>query len=336
MNKKFIFSIVPGIALALCSIAFSSCGDDEEENSGGSNPGGPSVTFSDKLLTQAGQYIFHYDEKKRCNVVETYDYYDGPFKEVEIDYSDNSVYFDSEGMGMKVAFNQKGYITKLSGSWNENEEGEVSSGSLSISFTYDKSNHITSTTLTSDEKEIYEGIEFKYSGTGKSTYTWSNDNLVNITTKYVDYENGEKSETIDKYDITYNEGMENKTRQIPVVLSYYLIDYDISSVAIVGLFGVGPKNLPEIIINEYTEDGESYEPYETNVSYELNSDGTIKSENIDGEIQDYAYTAINDVRSKMASSSAKHYAGPKARKAGTKLFRMLKHLQKRNNVVLQK
>lgn len=331
MDKLSFIKIAPAIALTMCSMVFTSCSDDDE-NGGGSTPDGPTTTFSDKLLTQVGEYKFHYDEKKRCDIVYYVDSYDNEtYTEAEINYENNSIYFDSEGTNMKVSFNKDGYITKISGSWDESEGDDIYTGKLSMSFVYDNSGHLTSMSLSSEEKEIYEGEEYRYSGTGNATYTWDNSNLVTITTKYNDIEDGEEYESIDKYEITYNEEMENKTRQMPYILTSPLFDYDASVLASVGMFGVGPKNLPETIANEFTEDGlSSPYYYEENVSYELNSDGTIKCEYMDYETIDYTYTAISDFNSKAVSRSFITPKTSRASKNGHRLYNMLKHLQKRN------
>lgn len=335
MDKLSFIKIAPAIALTMCSMVFTSCSDDDE-NDGSSTPEGPTTTFSDKLLTQVGHYMFNYDDKNRCDAVYYVNDYDGStYPEAEIDYKSSSIYFNTEETNMKVNFNNQGYITKAYGSWEESGDGYVYKGSLSMSFDYDKSGHLTSITTKAEGEEKYDGEGYSYSSIGKAKFTWDNGNLINMTTEYNDIEDGEEYEFIDTYEISYNEGIENKTRQMPYILSASMFDYDASVLANIGMFGVGTKNLPETIVNSYIEDGESYGEDIERVSYELNSDGTIKREYHDYETIEYTYTALDDISSKAASRYAANLSTSKDNKAGHRLYKMFKHLQKRNKTFLQ-
>ena len=76
------------MAFALCSVAFTSCGDDDE---GGPTPQGPTTTFAGKLPTQVGSYTFHYDDNGRCTRVSS-----SYGNVLEIDYKRNIIMTDGE------------------------------------------------------------------------------------------------------------------------------------------------------------------------------------------------------------------------------------------------
>ena len=110
MRKNALRYLVPCMAMALCSISFTSCSDDDE----GGVPSGPSITFGGENLMSVDDYIFWYDGNGRCYKVS-----DGWNDDVvEIDYETGMIRSDDLGTEMNISFNSKGYITSLSASWN--------------------------------------------------------------------------------------------------------------------------------------------------------------------------------------------------------------------------
>ena len=169
------------MAFALCSVAFTSCGDDDE---GGPTPQGPTTTFAGKLPTQVGSYTFHYDDNGRCTRVSS------SYSDVlEIDYKRNIIMTDGEDDYMNITFNSKGYITKMSGSWNYSEGGEYEKGSGTVTFKYDGDGHLTTYSGTSKESYSFDGEKYSYTGYGNVSCTWRGGNLVSAEYTYEETEN---------------------------------------------------------------------------------------------------------------------------------------------------
>ncbi len=309
MNKKSLKYLVPCMAFALCSVALTSCSDDDE---GGATPKGPTTTFAGKLPTQVGSYQFHYDDNGRCTRISS-SYGDV----LEIDYKRGTISTDGEDDYMNVVFNSKGYITKMSGSWNYSEDGEYEKGSGTVTFKYDGDGHLTTYTGTSKESYSYDGEKYSYTGYGKVGCTWSSGNLVSAEYTYEETENGDKDTETENYTITYDNTLDNKTRQCPMALNDIFGD-DMFLLAIVGIYGEGPAQLPEKVeckgIDSY---GSTYTDI-TNTEYGLNADGTIDWERLNGYHYEYSYKTYS-ANGDEATPAAKM---TKAMQAGQKKLRV--------------
>lgn len=280
MNKKRFFAFMPALALAACVCTFTSCSDDDEN---GSAPSGPTTTFEGKLLTQVGNYEFDYDNNGRCtSVSSTYGEY------VKIDYAKNKITLDDGDQEMSVSFNSKGYITKMSGSWNENYEGESYKGNGSISFGYDGNGHMTEQNSSSKETGSYDGESYSFSGTSTVSCKWNGGNLVSATARYDENEDGEKSWYSEDYTATYDETLNNKAKQFPMVFTDLFGD-DMYLLALVGMFGVGPTSMPAKVVCTEKDNYGSNSEYETTVTFDLNADGTINWERLNGTTYNYSY-----------------------------------------------
>ena len=309
MNKNSWKYLVPCLAMALCSVAFTSCSDDDE---GGSTPQGPTATYAGKLPTKVGSYIYQYDEKGRCTKVST-SYYDL----LEIDYSKGIITMDDGEQEMKITFNGNGYITKMSGSWNYEDEYESESGSGTTTFKYNGDGNLTSVTATSKGKYSYDGEKGSFSGTSKTTCKWSGGDLISATWKYEEKAGGYTSWEKEEYTIAYNGTLDNKTRQYPMALSDLFGD-DSYMLAAVGMFGKGPAHLPETITCKYSADDDNGSTYTSDVEYGLNPDGTIDWEKFEYDTYYYSYSAYSSGDDE-ATPAAKM---TKAMQAGQKKLRV--------------
>lgn len=277
-----------GMALfAGCTLMLSSCsGDDDDDDNGG---GGSGVTGNESALVKEGKVLltsidgyrpmaFTYDEQLRpVSAYESDGYYEDGYDEMFfIDYNTGKITLWGELEGLSVSFNAKGYITKIQGSWNYTEDGDVSRGSMTQICNYDDSGRLVSME-TNDEEYEEDGVHKDYErSVAKVVFTWSDGNLTKTETNSVWYgENGSIEET-NSFVQTFTYGNSiNRYRQYPEVFG------DDNELLTVGLFGVGPEKLPLTYyskeVSEYS--GHKYE-YESswNGQFTLNENGSIDTE----------------------------------------------------------
>ena len=309
MNKNSWKNLVPCLAMALCSVAFTSCSDDDE----GSAPKGPVATYNGKLPTQVGSYNFYYDDNGRCyNISSSYGY-----DVVNIDYKKLIISTDDEEDYMHVVFNNKGYITKIYGSWNYSDGSEYERGSGTVTFKYDGDGHLTAQTGTSKESYSYDGEKSSYTGSGKVTCTWKGGDFVSARYEYTETEDGKTDTETEEYKVTYDNTLNNKTGQFPMAFTDIFGD-DQYLLALVGMFGKGPAHLPELIeCKTIYGDGSSYNE-QTYAEYGLNADGTIDWEMLNGYRYEYSYKTYS-ANGDEATPAAKM---TKAMQAGQKKLRV--------------
>lgn len=282
-NLKRFFSYLSIGCMALCAITFCACGGDDEDNESGgggstSNVDNPLVSEGGKLLTSVS---FYYDSNSPYEIY-TFSY-DGklrPYKVSDmyedlyvIDYDKGIVEtWEGEcmGVGLSMKFNSDGYITKVKGSWEFEDEGEMFSGSVDWNASYSSEGRMNSVNTVS---EIREGnYHEKY--TSNNSLTWSNGNLTNSTVngKWTDSKGKETGSVYRSYSLEYG-SMINKFKQYPFVLD--------DPMTLCGLFGKGPNMLPISVTYAYKE-VDAHEEYENNAfmtsEYTLNDDGSIGTE----------------------------------------------------------
>lgn len=337
--------LLKGMALfAGCTLMLSSCNKDDDDNNGGggSNVAGNSTSLvkdGKMLLTSIdhndGSYtyttVFAYDERLRP-VYAKDSYGDYHFY---IDYKTGKITYDGIE-NLSVSFNKNGYITKIQGSWNYNDEDGIVRGSLSYTFSYDKSGHLISANVTGEEYEKDDYETYYYKVIGKSVSTWSNGNLMKVENNYVVYdEKGnieEKGEETQTY--TYSEKT-NKYKQ-------YGIDTDIFYQ--VGLLGVGSEMLPLTMSYSYVdEDEDGIKKGDGSRSYEfkLKENGSINTQTIKYSYSKYPstykfnYTPTDEYDPELTRAGLSSYKA-KSEKADNKKHlinllkkrRMHKHIEK--------
>ena len=175
---------------------------------------------------------------------------------------------DGEPYG-SVSFTSQGFFKAMS--YNMSYGGDYEKGSAT--YSYDADGHLTKF---DDNWQYKEDGEYS-SGTVGIIYEWTNGNLNKCSYYEKSTNNGETRDEEWSTTIQYS-NVENKFRQLtPGFLSRFeLWDYT----AIAGLYGIGPKKLPKMIVDEYAT---------TTFEYELYSDGSIRQEKI---VTNYGSTMI--------------------------------------------
>lgn len=320
MKKTLNTYFAAVFAMAACMFAFTSCSDDDDNGKAPSGNGNPLVTEAKVLLegvTNEGrgewEYMYEYDDQLR------------PYRSIEEDDDDELFYIDykagkinlaGEPEGLSVSFNSRGYITKISGSWDykDNEDGDESSysGSLTYTFSYDANGQLTSMDGSDNEKSVESGYVDTYKSVGKAKFTWKDGNLVKCessgTNESIDGDREEKWTSSAIVNITYG-NQSNKYRQYTQCFN----DAEFLFMG-AGLLGVGPKNLPLTCSETYhekVEGGSEYdETYTETYTFTLNDDGTINTEkSVDadnGYVDEYKYHyiptgAVSSAKTKVAA-----------------------------------
>ena len=316
--KRFFSTLMFGL-MAVCAMTLSACSDDDDDNGGGnstSSVDNPLVNDGGLLLTsisyQSGSsndmdtYCIYYDAKLRPYKY-TFGYDDYAEDVLIIDYDNGKMDMpDYDGASiLTLSLNSKGYITKVKSSWSYSEDGDNYSGSLEWNASYDKDGHLTEMTTTEDEKSD----EYNEKGISKTTLSWTGGNLVSLNTdsKWYD-EDGQVDESSSTGILTYGT-QQNKYKQYPAIIS---VD-DFEGLFNMGLFGLGPNNLPTsyngVYVVEYRGNKSEYRENYTS-TFTLNDNGSIDTEiwtsdrdNYPGKYM-YSYSDVNSVSKGITRSVA--------------------------------
>ena len=306
--------------MAVCAMTLSACGDDDDDNGGGSstssvdnplvNDGGlllTSISYQSGSSNDMDTYYIYYDAKLRPYKY-TYEYDDYAEDVLIIDYDNGKMDMpDWDGASnLSLSFNSKGYITKVKGSWSYSEDGDAYSGSLEWNASYDKDGHLTEMTTTEVQKS-----DENDKGISKTTLSWTGGNLVsyNSESKWYDEDGKVFDESESSTGIFTYGTQQNKYKQYPAIIT---VD-DIEGLFSMGLFGLGPNNLPtsynEVSVEEYggkkKEDKENYTSTIT-----LNDNGSIDTEiwtsdrDNDPRKYMYSYSDVNSVSRGITRSVA--------------------------------
>lgn len=322
--KRFYSSLMFGL-MAVCAMTLSACSDDDDDNGGG----GSTSSVDNPLVNDGGLLLTSISYQWGSNDMETYYiYYDAklrPYKYTSeynqdaeedvliIDYDNGKMDMpDYDGASnLSLSFNSKGYITKVKGSWSYSEDGDNYSGSLEWNASYDKDGHLTEMTTTEVQKS-----DENDKGISKTTLSWTGGNLVsfNSDSKWYD-EDGQLEESASSTGIFTYGTQQNKYKQYPAILA---VD-DIGGLFNMGLFGLGPNNLPtsynEVSVEEYVGP-EGYvdykEEYKDNYTstITLNDNGSIDTEIWTSDSDNYprkymySYSDVNSVSKGITRSCA--------------------------------
>ena len=304
--KRFFSSLMFGL-MAVCAMTLSACSDDDDDNGGDnstSSVDNPLVNDGGLLLTSIScqsdgsneidiDYIY-YDAKLRPYKY-TADYTNYAYDVLIIDYDNGKMDMpDWDGASnLSLSFNSKGYITKVKGSWSCSDDGDNLSGSLEWNASYDKDGHLTEMTTNEEEKRD----EYNEKGISKTTLIWTGGNLMSFNgdSKWYD-EDGQVDESSSTGIFTYGT-QQNKYKQYPAIISVN----DGNGLFNMGLFGLGPNNLPTSYnyVEEYEGNIYDYENYTSTIT--LNDNGSIDTEiwksdrdNYPGKYM-YSYSDVNSV-----------------------------------------
>ena len=303
--------------MAVCAMTLSACSDDDDDNGGGnstSSVDNPLVNDGGLLLTsisyQSGSsndmdtYYIYYDAKLRPYKY-TYEYDDYAEDVLIIDYDNGKMDMpDYDGASnLSLSFNSKGYITKVKGSWSYSEDGDNFSGFLEWNASYDKDGHLMGITMNEEEKsDVYND-----KGISKTTLIWTGGNLMSFNgdSKWYD-EDGQVDESSSTGIFTYGT-QQNKYKQFPAILAVS----DDTGLFNMGLFGLGPNDLPTSYNEVYVEEdgGIKYEKNYTS-TFTLNDNGSIDTEIWTSDRDNYprkymySYSDVNSVSKGITRSVA--------------------------------
>ena len=305
--------------MAVCAMTLSACGDDDDDNGGGSstssvdnplvNDGGlllTSISYQSGSSNDMDTYYIYYDAKLRPYKY-TYEYDDYAEDVLIIDYDNGKMDMpDYDGASnLSLSFNSKGYITKVKGSWSYSEDGDNFSGFLEWNASYDKDGHLTGITMNEEEKSD----EYNDKGISKTTLSWTGGNLVsfNSDSKWYD-EDGQLEESASSTGIFTYGTQQNKYKQYPAIIANGI---DLECLFNMGLFGLGPNDLPTSYNEVYVEDdgGIKYEKNYTS-TFTLNDNGSIDTEIWTSDRDNYprkymySYSDVNSVSKGITRSVA--------------------------------
>lgn len=183
----------------------------------------------------------------------------------------------------EFTFDKNNNITKVVASFTDTEDGYTSN--TTMDYTYDSDQRLKSCTGTSRFQEQRKGT-MVYEDKATINYQWnSNQLIVSFIGTTTGFEDGES------YNKNYNEtyvytlgGQPNSSKQLPYCMTRSMIvtpedggeDFPIGMLlAVLGLYGNGPENLPTKYTENRMEDSYSYNHL---ISCTQNSNGTLMQE----------------------------------------------------------
>lgn len=289
------------MTLVAACLTLASC-DEKDEPEPGTD--GDVTIINNTRLLKVGNYDFGYDSSGRLSTLgedgETY---------AKFDYSKGQVWMDGECTNIK--FNSNGYLSEIKVSEKYNDEEHEGSYNASVIFSYDSNGRITKRTQSWKSEYTYISDGVSYSNEEKSTtiYHWTGDILTSMEYegKYQDIYDGQIEEETDNCVTTFTyDDIDNTSRQYSFSMGRAVtMDEELGLLQMVGLLGKGPAKLPVAIskaysyISEYgTSEGEDL----TTVEYMFNADGTIATERIINDYDDYTLDYTYGTPSKSASN----------------------------------
>lgn len=289
--KKYLKLLFVAI-FASMSFAFVSCSDDDPK---GSDSYGSGCQYANKaIINFDGEFLTSiteggkvqniiYDSEGRISEIR--EIYEGrEYSLFKFDYDNCSFTSEDPHADYKkgaISFNEEGYISKITCFDYEEDEDYIWDDELNMTFTYNASGHISELVYTEEliEQDLEEKEEYTESYTSVCKFHWENGNLVRIIENQTEKEDGKTTgKFTEEYVFTYS-NLQNAFNQFPFGIYDEITNYwwgDAEKIfALIGLMGKGTVNLPKTMnshtSNDYTYDAEYH--------YELNSNGTIASEN---------------------------------------------------------
>ncbi|MBQ8968449.1 MAG: hypothetical protein IJ064_01765 [Bacteroidaceae bacterium] len=292
MSKRSLLVLLSIALTATVSVGLTSCGDDPDPvtptptpdpgivtptpDSTPTNYAWPTWTdingknvrllsMSEQYYDEIDNYFYTYDQAGHLSSV----FGDGVKWTSQNTFTIKSEY-DDGSYTITVTLNNDGLISTLIYEEIEND-GEYEKAT--VTYTYNSNKQLIRINDVGewseddgDDKGTYSAIE---------DYTWSNGNLTatlySASEEYYDEGVKETEEDSGSSAVTYS-SQQNPTRQFPYALAYEGIDASFPELAALGLFGIGPKNLPSSATWSYSTTSGIY------FIYALNNNGTIASE----------------------------------------------------------
>lgn len=302
---------------------FSSCSSDDDDEPGsanGSNASKAVIDFDGTYLTRLGDVDIEYDSKGR--VVSLYRSWDWDEDEyAEIDYSKGKITMGDENG--TITFTKEGYISEISVSWNDKEDGYTYTGSGKLKFSY-SDGHLTKVHQTYSGTESGYGEKYKYDGTYDIALNWQNGNLTKFNIEGVENEDGDIDRWSESYVVSYGDEI-NAFKQFPAIILYEIdLGSMIETMGSVGMLGVGPKFLPSKMEERYSDGGANTNYF----SFTLNDNESIYRENWGYTTFYYYYTDIDEVLGSYDRRGVKNFSGNDRKKSVRDMF--VKKGSKRN------
>lgn len=282
MKKTLRFLGAMALGLLMAPV-FTSCGDDEPGDGAGNVQ---TPVYDGTRISSINNVPVRYDQQGRAVSFGS---------EFSIDYSTGRIYFDDadeEEENVTVSFTDKGYISSMKSSWNDEApyDDVRYKGNASVQFSYNKDGHIVKITETSKETSTwpYIGESSTFEGNVTISMTWKDGNLVKVVVDEIEIEDGEKDH--DRYvcDIDYGTQM-NVFRQFPMSLAdAFTEDTSWHLLASLGFLGIGPNRIPESMEETYDDGCSGPQTF----SITLNDNGTISSECVEYRVYYYGYSAV--------------------------------------------
>ena len=295
MKNLKVFSVLfASLCMGVC--VFTACSsDDDDNNDGGIDGGNNSSTTSSYITDKDGNAVqlthieyadFGYDEHGKLN---SFNYYGQDYS-----FDRNAfVLSDNYGTTIKFTFNDYGLISKIEHKFID----DYDNSNTSITYNYNSNHQLIKANISGSYSSKYSGYS-NGTKTGTVTYTWTDGNMTKsvseITT--IGEEGGSSFTWKETNTNAYTYGSTfNVCKQFPFSLSNIINNArgGTNLFSMIGLFGVGPVNLPTKRVYTSVEIENNGEPYtyseNENISFILNENGTIKSEVINDYAYDYIY-----------------------------------------------
>lgn len=288
-----MFAMAATVSLVSCG------GDDDEEGGSASTTAGVFDKSSGLRLSRYGYVYYDYDTNGRLSEISG-----GSFGFYRFSYNPNKItsYYNNEvRCVMDVSYNGSGYITRINYSYNNGTGG-------SNSYSYDKGGHLTKITSTSTDTEHDGGVEYNITYDETTTFTWSNNRLTRAI--WVCKETGGSDGTVtdtEDYIFNYDGDYDNPFRQWTPSLTFitgFETDFE-ECVASVGLFGIGPVELPSSCSYSETDTSSSYnDGNDYTFRYTYNNNGTVNTTYINGYGYSFSYDYVgsdsNDAKTRAS------------------------------------
>lgn len=260
---------------AACTFGAVSCSDDDGDGDGSSSAGNTesgvieTTTGKKVRVVKAGEYTYSYNSD---GTLASYFNGDVTYNATYNPFTLTSHYKGSDweqDLTYGISLNSKGYISAINATESSKEDGESSTSSGKITFSYNGSGNITQI-KSSGKGTIVEDGE-KISGSSSATYdfTWTDGKLMKISYSYSGF--GEKE--TETYEFTYGSNAKQNVfcQYVPAFMDNDLLD----DFSYIGYIGKGPAMLPTSCKYTYTEDDEKPQSGTVSCTYTLNSDGTV-------------------------------------------------------------
>ena len=283
------------ILMALFTIGtVCSCGDDDEDNTAETLPSSQmkSIDGTPIRLTSLGYqsgngkinseyYVFQYDSNGKL-----LGFGSSEFTYTMEDNNFTASYGEEEETitgSIKFETNSKGFVTRITlDTQSKVYNGNWSKDKGTLNYNYDSDGQLLGLSGTGSTEGYNKNHGGNYSETssGKATYTWTNGNLMKATRE----DSGTISADGASYPYKTSEAVNFTygTEQNPLRQNPYWEIKGIDALDLIGIFGVGPVNLPtkSVAENSKYENGEfDYESVdETVYTFTLNSNGSLNTQ----------------------------------------------------------